>query len=482
MKQPSVRRGRVSKERGFLEFKRKEPGYREVKERLKDFNAVELRLNDEEILEQAARCMDCGTPFCHGCGCPLMNVIPELNDLVYRKRWREALDILLSTNNFPEFTARVCPALCEASCVLGINDDPVSIRHLELAIIEKGFERGYIKARPPKTRIGKKVAIMGSGPSGLAVADTLNRAGCDVTVYDRAGSAGGVLKYGIPNFKLEKWVVDRRIKLMEEEGVIFELGVSVGDDISYDFLRDKFDAICLACGSRESRDLNVPGRELGGIHFAMDYLTCQNKKNAGENVLRGEDIDARDKTVVVIGGGDTGSDCLGTALRQGASKVHQFEIMPKPPADRPDSTPWPMWPNILRESSSHGEGGRRRWCINTREFLGDKNQVTGLRCVEVEWTRGADGRMQFHEKDDTEFQVDAQLVLLALGFTGPGKNKLADDLGIKRDERGNISVDKNHMTDVDGIFAAGDMAKGQSLVVRAIADGREAAHGILNFF
>jgi len=467
---------------GFLKYYRKDPGYRKVEERLKDYEPVELRLLDSEIRAQAARCMDCGTPFCHGCGCPLSNVIPELTDLVYNHRWQEALEVLMSTSNFPEFTARICPSLCEASCVLGINDEPVTIRQIELAVIEKAFEKGYLKPRPPAVRFSQKVAVVGAGPAGLAVADTLNRAGYPVTVYDKSKNAGGILRYGIPDFKLEKRVVDRRIKLMQDEGVIFELGVSVGDDISYNFLKSRFSAICLSGGSREPRDLPVPGRKLKGIYFAMEYLVQQNKRLAGEAVDKADEITAEGKTVVIIGGGDTGSDCLGTALRQGAKKVYQFEIMPKPPDERPGSTPWPMWPDILRESSSHKEGGERRWSVSTKEFTGVNGHVKALSCVEVEWSEDKEGKKGFREKKGSEFEVEAQLVLISMGFTGPGRNKIVEDLNIARDARGNIVVNENHMTSISGIFAAGDMSKGQSLVVRAIADGRATASGIIQYF
>jgi len=467
---------------GFLKYYRKDPGYRKVEERIKDYEPVELRLLDSEIRAQAARCMDCGTPFCHGCGCPLSNVIPELTDLVYNHRWQEALEVLMSTSNFPEFTARVCPSLCEASCVLGINDEPVTIRQIELAVIEKAFEKGYLKPRPPAARMPQKVAVVGAGPAGLAVADTLNKAGYWVTVYDKSRSAGGILRYGIPDFKLEKRVVDRRIKLMQDEGVVFELGVTVGEDISYNFLKSRFSATCLSGGSREPRDLAVPGRKLKGIHFAMEYLIQQNKRLAGEAVDKAEEITAAGKTVVIIGGGDTGSDCLGTALRQGAKKVYQFEIMPRPPDERPANTPWPEWPNILRESSSQKEGGERRWCVSTKEFAGTGGNVKALRCVEVEWFEGKDGKTAFKEKKGSDFEVDAQLILISMGFTGPGRNKIVEDLDIARDARGNIVVNENHMTSVEGIFAAGDMSKGQSLVVRAIADGRATALGIMQYF
>jgi len=468
----------MGKERGFLDYKRKGPQYRPKEHRVKDFDPVELRLTDADAILQATRCMDCGTPFCHGCGCPISNVIPELNSLVNRQHWKEALDLLLMTNNFPEFTSRVCPALCEGSCVLGINDEPVTIRQIEMAIVEKAFESGYIGPRPPETRLKQKVAVIGSGPSGLTVADSLNRAGYNVVVYDKDKHAGGVLRYGIPDFKLEKSVVDRRIRLMQDEGIVFELGVTVGEDVSHKYMRDRFDAICLAGGAREPRDIRIPGRDLKGIRFAMEYLVRQNRILAREEVEPDKELDAAGLDVVVIGGGDTGSDCVGTALRQKANSVLQIEIMPKPAETRPETTPWPAWPDVLRESSSHKEGGKRRWSVNTKEFTGQNNHVAALRCVEVEWSKAPDGRAQFKEKSGSEFEVKAQLVLLAMGFTGPGRNKLADDLKLGKDQRGNIKVDGNHMTSEQGVFAAGDMARGQSLVVRAIADGRATAAGI----
>ncbi len=465
---------------GFLDSIRKNAGYRPVEERLKDYNAVEVPLSDSDIKTQSSRCMDCGTPFCHGCGCPLANIIPEFNDLVYRSRWKEAADLLLSTSCFPEFTARICPAPCETSCILGINDDPVNIRQIEYAIIEKAFSEGYITPNPPQKRVGKSVAVIGSGPAGLAVADVLNRVGYSVTVYDENKRAGGILTYGIPDFKLEKNIVQRRVDLMKAEGVTFELGTFAGDDISYHFLNDRYDAICLAGGARQPRDLAIPGRELSGIHFAMDFLIQQNMRNAGETVTAAE-ITATGKNVVVIGGGDTGSDCLGTSLRQQAKHVYQFEIMPKPPLERTDATPWPMWPNIMRESSSHKEGGDRRWSVNSVEFKGSDGKLTALQCVEVEMQRDETGRPSFAPKPGTEFEVEADLVLLALGFTGPRLLKIIEDQDIAKDARGNLCVDDNHMTNVDGIFAAGDMSKGQSLVVHAIADGQSAAQGIMNY-
>ena len=468
----------MGKSGGFLQYSRKEPGYRAKGERLKDFSAVELQLTEDELREQAARCMDCGTPFCHGCGCPLSNVIPEFNDLVYRKKWEAALEVLLQTNRFPEFTGRICPAPCEAACVLGINDDPVTIRQVELAIIEKAFEKGYIRPSIPSSRSGRRVAVIGSGPSGLATADMLNQMGHDVTVFEKDRKIGGILRYGIPDFKLEKTVIDRRVKLMQDEGIVFERSVVVGRDISYSFVLDRFDAVCLAGGAREPRDLKVPGREFKGTHYAMDFLRRQNMKVSGEKVLESDDIIAKGKNVVVIGGGDTGSDCIGTSLRQGAKKVYQFEILPKPPAERPASTPWPMWPNVLKETSSHKEGGERRWCVNTVEIKGKDGKVSSLVCEEIEWKKGDDGRMMMVPVAGTRFEVEAELILLAMGFVGPRKVKALEEIGIEYDARSHIVKDKRGMTSVEGVFVAGDMSTGQSLVVRAMADGRQCAENI----
>ena len=465
-----------------VEAKRKDPGYRPVVERLKDYEAVERQLHDQDLVTQSSRCMACGTPFCHAYGCPLANVIPEFNDYLHRGLWREGLEILLSTNNFPEFTGRVCPAPCEAACVDGIYGDPVTIRQIELALIEKGFLNGYLSPAPPRIRTHKKVAVVGSGPAGLAVADTLNKGGYAVTVYESAQRPGGILRYGIPDFKLEKWVVERRISLMREEGVQFETGVMVGEDLSYRFLKQRFDALCMACGAGEPRDLNIPGRNLTGIHFAMDYLCQQNQKVSGEVVSPSDAIHAGGKTVLVIGGGDTGSDCVGTALRQGAKKVLQFEILPEPPLTRSTSNPWPMWSQVLRTTHAHEEGGKRRWAVMTQAFLGEQDRVTGVKCVEVAWPVGEDGGPAGPvEKPGTHFEESVDLVILAMGFTGPARNRIVDDLGIRLDHRGNIQADRRGMTNVEGIFVAGDMALGQSLVVKAIADGRKAAYGIMEF-
>ena len=469
----------MGKVTGFMEFERHDPGYRPIDERVKDFNAVELRLSDSEVREQAARCMDCGTPFCHCTGCPIENVIPEFNEHVYQGRWKQALDILLEKDNFPEFTGRICPALCEGSCVLGINKDPVTIRQIELSIIEKGFELGYMKPCPPAERKKERVAVLGSGPAGLTIADTLNHAGYWVVVYDADERPGGILRYGIPEFKLGKWVVDRRIKLMEAEGVVFENQVSVGDDISYHYLQNRFDAICLSGGAREARDIKVPGRELKGIHFAMDFLVQQNKRLGGEGGKVGTDILAGDRNVLVIGGGDTGADCVGTSIRQGAKSVTQIEILPQPTPTRAKSTPWPMWPLQLRISSSHKEGCTRRWSVATKEFSGKDGAVQSIRAVEVDWvTPAGGGRPAMVEKPGTEFVIEADLVLLAMGFSGPGRNKIVEGLAIKTEPNGVIWRDKQNMTNIPGIFVAGDMTQGASLVVRAMRDGRQAAAGI----
>ena len=444
---------------------------------MRDYRAVERRLSDTDLRNQAARCMGCGIPFCHGAGCPLGNVIPEFNDMAYRGKWREALDILLATNPFPEFTARICPAPCEAACVLELSDgQPVTIREIEKAVIETGFERGYMQPRPPAARTGKRVAVIGSGPAGLAVAHILNQLGNDVTVYDKSHRPGGILRYGIPDFKLEKWVVDRRVQLLADEGVTFESDVTVGVDISYRYLETRFEAVVLTGGAQTPRDLPIPGRELKGIHFAMELLVCQNRKLAGETVPPERDIDAKGRNVLVIGGGDTGSDCIGTSLRQGARSVTQIEIMPKPPEQRDEqATPWPQWPLKLRTSSSHKEGGWRLWQTSATQFLDDgSGQVVAANCVDMDVTF-ENGRPRFAPRPGSDFRVEADLVFLAMGFVGPAPNPMLDQLGIARTPQGGIAVDDQHMTSVPGIFAAGDMSRGQSLVVRAMADGRAAA-------
>lgn len=469
----------MGKTGGFLEHGRQDPAYRPADERIKDFKAVEIPFTEEALHVQMARCLECGTPFCHGYGCPLGNTIPELNDLAWQGRWEEALTLLHTTNPFPEFTGRLCPAICEAACVLSINNEPVTIRPIELAIIEKGFAKGYLHPAPPSERLKERVAVVGSGPAGLTVANVLNKAGYHVVVYERSAKIGGILRYGIPDFKLEKWILDRRIQLMEREGVRFETGVNVGTDISSKYLRSRFDAICLCGGASEPRDLKIPGRDLAGIHFAMDYLVAQNKKNAGEHLSAAADIDARGKKVVIIGGGDTGADCQGTAIRQGATNVVQLEILPEPPQVRPVTTPWPMWPATRRDSTSHKEGGFRRWGVSVTSFKGANNHVKRVEGVEVSSVRHADGHFEFVPRKGTEFELEADLVLLALGYVGPARNCIVESIRLEGDQSGAVAADEYHLTNARDMFIAGDMRSGPSLVVRAIADGIAAARGIM---
>ncbi|HEX9409957.1 MAG TPA: glutamate synthase subunit beta, partial [Methylomirabilota bacterium] len=455
---------------GFLEIKRETPQRRPVAERIHDWQEVYLPFEAAKLQKQGARCMDCGIPFCHQ-GCPLGNLIPDWNDLVYRDRWREAIDRLHATNNFPEFTGRLCPAPCEGSCVLGINDDPVTIKQVEVGIIEHAFDEGWVAAEAPEVRTGKKVAVVGSGPAGLAAAEQLNRAGHTVTVFEKSDRVGGLLRYGIPEFKMEKRFLERRLRLMEASGIGFKTGVNVGASLSVERLRKEFDAIVLAGGAEWPRDLPIPGRNLDGIHFAMDYLTLQNHRSEGDTVPERDFISAQDKSVVIIGGGDTGADCLGTVHRQGARSVTQFEILPRPPEERdPRSNPWPLWPNIFRISSAHEEGGAREYSVNTTHFSGSNGRVTTLHAVRVEMvTEG--GRASFRPIPGTEYELAADLVLLAMGFLGPRREGLLTDLGVKLTDRGNVWRDGNWMTNVPGVFAAGDMQRGQSLIVWAIAEG-----------
>jgi glutamate synthase (NADPH/NADH) small chain len=459
----------VGKVTGFLEFERQDPSKRPATERVRDYREFELPIVQDELVKQGARCMDCGIPFCNT-GCPLGNLIPDWNDHVYRTEPQRAIDALHATNNFPEFTGRVCPAPCESACVLGINDDPVSIKLIERSIADRSWDDQLIKPQPPRVRTGKKVAVVGSGPAGMAAAQQLNRAGHTVTLFERDQRIGGLLTYGIPDFKMEKSLVERRAKQMADEGVILKTGVDIGRDISADQLRADFDAVVLCIGSRKPRDLEVPGRELSGIHFAMDFLTQQNKRVAGEEVTADDAILATDKHVIVIGGGDTGSDCIGTSHRQGAKSVTSFEIMPRPPEERAGSTPWPLWPLMLRTSSSHEEGGTRDWSVSTERVTGENGKITKLHCVKVELKGG-----KFERVAGSEFDIPADLVLLAMGFVHPEHPGVVEGLGLTINGRGNIQVDANFATNQKGVFAAGDCQRGQSLVVWAIAEGRKAA-------
>jgi len=476
----------MGKPTGFLEFTRELPDKKPVQERVQHFNEFIERFSDDKLNQQAARCMNCGVPFCHS-GCPLGNVIPEFNDAVYKKDWKEAYEVLSSTNNFPEFTGRICPAPCESSCVLGINQPPVAIEEIEKHIIEIAFDKGFVQSRKPNMRTGKKVAVVGSGPAGLAAAAQLNYAGHTVTVFERDDEPGGLLRYGIPDFKLEKWVVERRIKLMEEEGVVFKCKANVGVNISINDLLREHHAIVLAGGSTVPRDLKIPGRELKGVHFAMEFLKQQNKRNSGKDPLANaaiesniyhENIFANKKNVVVIGGGDTGSDCVGTSNRHGAKSVTQFELLPKPPDSRTSFMPWPTYPMTLKTSSSHEEGTNRQWAIATKEFMGDAGgNLKALKIVDLEWKITAEGRAaEFVERPGSEREIPCELALLAMGFVHPQHQGLLNELGVELDERGNVkATEKNYQTNINKVFAAGDVRRGQSLVVWAISEGRECA-------
>lgn len=439
----------MGKPGAFLKIGRQTGEYRPVCERVKDYRDISVKRPLSQSKEQASRCMDCGTPFCHW-GCPIGNYIPEWNDLMFMGRWKKAFELLEATNSMPEITGRLCPAICEHACVLGINDDPVTIRENELVVAEEAFKKGFIKPRPPKERNGRKVAIIGSGPAGLSCAARLNRAGHSVTVFEKDDKIGGILRYGIPDFKLGKWILDRRIKIWEKEGIEFKTCLEIGKDYPMSKLTEEFDAVCLAGGSRTPRDLKIKGRELDGIHFAMDYLTQSNKRVAGEKVAKDKLIDAKDKKVVVIGGGDTGADCVGTAHRQGAACVVQIEILPQPPECRTKECPWPQYPMLLKTSSSHEEGGQRHWSVMTKEFVGERGYVRKLVCVRK-------------DDPDNEFEIEADLVILAIGFVNP---------------EGNVKTDTNYMTSTKGVFCAGDMRRGQSLIVWAIYEGQQAANSI----
>jgi glutamate synthase (NADPH/NADH) small chain len=482
----------MGKPTGFKEFPRQTPSRKPVNLRILDWQEIYIPFGDEKaheakLREQGARCMDCGIPFCNN-GCPLGNVIPEWNDRVYKDRWKDALSMLLKTNNFPEFTGRICPAPCEEACVLGINEKPVAIKLVEQNIIDHAFEQGWIKPEEPEKRTGKKVAVVGSGPSGLAAAAQLNRAGHWVTVFERADRVGGLLMYGIPNFKLDKSIVTRRIKLMEAEGIKFVVNANVGVNVKVEDLRRDFDAIVLCGGSTKPRDLPVPGRELKGIHFAMDYLPQQNKQNLGDQIEN--QITAKDKHVVILGGGDTGADCLGTALRQGAKSIRQFELLPRPPESRVADMPWPYWPMIYRTSSAHEEAADfyfagkdcRDFAVNTKKFTGDDaGKVKKLHGIRLDWEMAGSRPVKMKETSGSEFELDCDLCLLALGFVHPEHPGPIEQLGLTKDPRGNVQVNANYMTNIPGVFAAGDMRRGQSLVVWAISEGRCAAHAVDEF-
>ncbi|MGE5126310.1 MAG: glutamate synthase subunit beta [Betaproteobacteria bacterium] len=482
----------MGKPTGFLEYERELPGDRDPLDRLSDWDEFHDQFPARKLREQGARCMDCGTPFCHtgvliagmASGCPIHNLIPEWNDLVYRGRWKEALDRLHRTNNFPDFTGRVCPAPCEGSCVLGINEPPVAIKAIECAIVDKGFDEGWVVPRPPAVRSGRRVAVVGSGPAGLACADLLNRAGHLVTVFERADRVGGLLVYGIPNMKLDKGVVERRVSLLAQEGIAFVTGTAIGRDLPAERLKAEFDAVVLCGGATAARDLQVEGRGLGGIQLAMDFLHRNTKSLLDSNLQDGAFISARDRDVVVIGGGDTGTDCVGTALRHGCRSLVQFEILPRPPAERSPDNPWPQWPRVYRidygqeEAAARFGGDPRHFSIQTRRFVGDEHgQVKAIDTVEVEWV-SENGRFVPRELPGTEKTWPATLVLLALGFLGPERGGMLEQLGVKLDARGNVEAGPDKQTNVPGVFAAGDMRRGQSLVVWAIAEGRQAAEGV----
>ncbi|MDH5541704.1 MAG: glutamate synthase subunit beta [Nitrospinota bacterium] len=469
----------MGKHGGFREFNRKNPGYEPVEKRVKGFFEFMVPLSKEEIETQAARCMDCGTPFCHP-NCPVHNIAPDFNDHVYRGEWEEALKSLLSTNSFPEFTGRVCPALCESGCVLGLINEAVSIKNIELSIIEHAYQEGWMSPKPPKKRSGKTVAVIGSGPAGLAVADQLNKAGHRVTVYEKDNRVGGLLRYGIPDFKLDKKVIDRRVKLMEDEGIFFVTNSHVGVNVKVANLREEFDAIVLTGGSTVPRDLPIPGRDAKGVHFAMEFLKQNNKRVAGDAISPEEEIHAKGKHVLVIGGGDTGSDCVGTSIRHGAASVTQIELLPKPPESRTDKTPWPSHPGpkMLSTSTSQEEGCEREWSVLSKEFVKDANgNLSGVRHVKINWISDT----KFEEVPGSESLYKADLAFLAMGFLYADPKGMLEELGVEKDERGNVKTDDNYRTSAEGVFSAGDMRRGQSLVVWAISEGRECAREVDKF-
>lgn len=470
----------MGKPTGFIEYQRVDSPKRPIDERVRDYVEIEGLLPEERLREQGARCMECGIPFCHACGCPVDNLIPDWNDMVYRGHWRRALELLHETNNLPEITGRICPAPGEPACTLSINQPAVTIREIEKQIVERGWQEGWIKPEPPKQLTGKKCAIVGSGPAGLTAAQQLTRAGHKTVVYEKADRIGGILRYGIPDLKLDKSIIDRRLKQMRAEGTVFEPSVNVGTDISIDYLLRSFDAVLLAGGAVVPLDLTVPGRKLNGIHFAMPFLVQQNRRNAGDQISEDEAILATGKDVLVIGGGDTGADCVGTSVRQGARTITQIEIMPQPPAERDPSTPLPQWPYMLRTSSSHEEGGEREWAVLTKEFLNDGyGNVKGARVVDIEWRQDtASGCMVFDEVPDTERVIPAECVLLAMGFTREGNAGILKAFGVDTEDDLTAQLDDNYMSNRAGVFVAGDLSKGASLVVRAIADGCRAAEGM----
>lgn len=467
----------MGKATGFLEIRRRDRGYLPVEQRIGHYSEFVVPLGDRETRDQAARCMSCGIPFCHE-GCPVNNIIPEWNDLVYNNRWREALEVLHSTNNFPEFTGRICPAPCETSCTLNLDDEPVTIKTIECAIVDRGWQEGWIVPQVPRHKTGRRVAVIGSGPAGLACAQQLARAGHRAVVFEKNRRIGGLMRYGIPDFKMSAELIDRRIAQMQAEGVRFRPNSHVGGNVSVQKVVDGYDAIVLSGGSEHPRDLEVPGRDLAGVHFAMDFLTQQNRRISGE-AFSGEDILATGKHVVVIGGGDTGADCVGTSNRQGAASVTQLEIMPKPPEREDKLLTWPNWPLKLRNSTSHDEGCERGWSVSTRRVVGDNGRVTGLELVRLEWKKGDDGQFRMNEIEGSEFVINADLILLAMGFVHPVHEGLLEQLGVELDARGNIDASEDdYRTSIDGVFTAGDMRRGQSLVVWAIREGRQAARAV----
>lgn len=469
----------MGKPTGFLEFGRELPENRDPKTRIEDSKEIQLDFPAEKLNAQAARCMDCGVPFCHN-GCPLGNNIPEFNDAVYKEDWGEAAKVLFGTNNFPEFTGRICPAPCEASCVLGINKPPVTIEQIEKEIAEKAFDLGLIQPNVPKNRTGKKVAVIGSGPAGLAAAAQLNSVGHTVNVYERADRIGGLLTYGIPDFKLEKRVVERRIKHMRQEGIVFKINCNIGENVKTSDILDQYDAVVVCTGSTVPRDMPVPGRELDGVHFAMDFLTQENKRVAGDKIKAEEAIVATGKHVLVIGGGDTGSDCVGTSNRHKAKSITQIELLEKPPLERGEKDPWPLWPVTLRTSSSHEEGCERKWALNTKAFHGKDGKLSSIELVEVEWKLTKKGKQKMVEVENSTKTIPCDLALIAIGFLHPQHNGLVQELGVELDNRGNVLCE-NYKTSQPKVFAAGDARRGQSLVVWAISEGREAARAIDEF-